>query len=467
MFSETTGTMRYYFLLIFVVGTNISLHASERVKILNYYPDCNYEVIDTINSQLRTTEPESAQTTQKLLNIILDKAKDKGAEALILTNKIYDLIHNDTRHHDKQRHRVRYDAELIKLCGPSTPLTDKQTPYDSTGKKAGVKLSLGTIPGIVIEPILIQPKSRRKHQIQDNAITIDGSVYGVRLGTQYEQALNVLGDPNVELLLYNNELVLGYGRSHWFSFQNNQLVKVTQTPPLLTLTGKNIIPLIDYFDDFQWSIEGKLPYKSTLADLREALKNYTPPTSKKRLKLKEDNTTLLLDLVRCRSKSCLNATIQGFTLISKAFKTSQLGYSNKDFETQFEVISDVISSGEELSWDSLRPRLGSIIGYIYHSAQSKVVLVNPNLTLSIRGDKITEVNVSDDLIEHSSLKKSPWELLSFKQGGDYSELKALFPDDVFDLGYEVSFDKDNYSLTLSFYDDGQTNTLYEMNVAIK
>jgi len=71
--------------------------------ILDYYPNCSFEVIKTASSNKETEQPLANKITQSLFKSLREQAKDSGADALILTarkiNKAKDQ--HDTRRMNK------------------------------------------------------------------------------------------------------------------------------------------------------------------------------------------------------------------------------------------------------------------------------------------------------------------------------------------------------------------------------
>lgn len=416
--------------------------------ILDFYPDCEYQLLESTTIKTRTHTPAEQDTIDKLLSRITRQAVDANADAIILTKRHYKAITGENKNLDGSRQKTYlfgFDAEFIKLCENKSKLTHQRTPFNHKGRASEVALKFQTIstPQLVIDLESKRPK-RLKHSIKQWSVSGSGHFYGSQLGRTIDQVRQVMGDPAIKLILSDGTTVLGYGRHHWLYFQNDLLVTVSTKQNHLSMEGVNKIPHMDSFDEKRWLIEGKYGYKAEW-------NHHVSKTISK-----HQNYNLEMEL----SKPDSNTNVQyiaGYSLaapdttrkISTGIRTNQAKQWNlKGLTTVKNSVDKVITQP---------------VGVIYDGNKTVHYLLDAYTLLTTRSSKLRSMEMSESMIQGST-DKPGWEILGFSYGETYEEASKKFTGDFIDTGYEVYIPYDGFELKLEFYDDVTDKILYKATV---
>ncbi len=304
--------------------------------------------------------------------------------------------------------------------------------------------------------------------IANAVISLNNGIYGAKLGSSYQQTISEFGDPNIELNILENEIIIGYGRHHWFHFQSGKLVKAQTYPPFISLGTLNKIPLLDFFDDYKWMIENKLSYKSNLEEVRSALNIYMPLNKSNQLLIKGQANTLILNfkLDNYRTNGKKNYLLNGFSLQTNDYNAQKVKHLGAQ-EAQYQVIAKAflkLQKNQELNWQELNIEIGKPIGRIALTYYSSLNIYNPHLLIETNSSEWVKVYFMDNLFL-PNVKEYPsvlsWSLLNFKQGKSLEQLRKYFPENVSEREYKVSIDSNRYELSLYFDEINGHNLLYQ------
>lgn len=132
-------TLSFIFLILHS-STSLWAQNNEMLPpILDYYPNCSYDVLDTVKMRVLTVKEPEAEVVTKLLQTIQKKAQLAGADALILINRRV----NGIAGWSSTSAYLSYKAEFIKLCKESNTSDRKLAPVDPQGRENyGVKIAI-------------------------------------------------------------------------------------------------------------------------------------------------------------------------------------------------------------------------------------------------------------------------------------------------------------------------------------
>jgi len=186
-------------------------------SILDYYPNCSYEIIETASSKEETEQPLAIETTQLLLKRLRKQAKSIGANALILTARKTRKSKSafDTAGFGKTKvlYTISYHAELIKSCKEEFGSYKKAAAFNHLGEKI---LSFKNEIQLSAKVVINTEKAKLHRPIVTNQeVSLEHGLYGIKIGSDYQQVIAAFGDPSIQLNLLNNELLVGYGRRFW------------------------------------------------------------------------------------------------------------------------------------------------------------------------------------------------------------------------------------------------------------
>ena len=468
-------------LITFATYTNVK--AEKLPPILDYFPNCEQSKSETIevessislkkgkaqssSQEYAVKESELDEETTILLKTLQTKASAKDANALVLTHRI--LLDNPSRKSNGVL--LKFRAQLISNCSDLTPNTDAPAPVNSLGKR--IMGNYNFKRDMVVQTTIDLSKNLHFPQVTEHTVSIKDGVYGVNLGDSVDKVKKALGDPSVELYILESEIVLGYGRKHWFYFQEGKLAKVDTEAFGLEATLLNEIPLRDFFDDQKWKIDGiyqnKAPSRTIQLDLGLTKQKVQDQTLK--ISNATSNFTYRFFAKADPYSGAKTYFLSGFTLQKIAYKPKpHMSFSGA--KRQFEIINEVkerINNGQKINAPALLKSLGEYAAVINIDNKEKIVVFNPQLAIRVNGDRIERISFSDDFIDMRSspnIKATPWEFGGLKFGQTVQQAKKEMGADGFDLNGSIEFESDYYQVELNYETKEDRKVLYAMNIYI-
>jgi hypothetical protein len=414
---------------------------------------------------------ELAKTTKRLLNQLQQKAIDAGANSVIIMDKkIEDLDVLDEKGGQQQ---ICFFAKLIVQCkqeeiaykmGSPNVIHQKFTAYNHEGVKAK---SMMTFKLASSDSRVGRPK------VINTEISLANGLYGVKLGDSYQQVIKKFGEPNVQLTLLADELIIGYGRHHWLHFQLDKLVKVQSTLPYLSASILNKIPLLDFFDANAWKINNKVGQQALLEDVYSELALDKPLNEKNQLVLNSQDKVLILNFIASKNSHTNEKkyTLGGFSMERSNYKESRM-LPFDDQVIQNEAITQAylaLVSNKDINVNKLAEQLGEVKGRIVLQRGGTMHLYNQHLMLKVNATELVEIHLLEEVFINdnaNSNSKAVWALGDFIQGGSFEQLQKSFPDDAYESNYGIEIPSVGYSLFLLFDDYNNRKPLYEAVISL-
>ena len=397
---------------------------SSDVVVLEYYPDCNYQVLGTVNGQSGISEADYLNSNNALLKRTVPariakgrpaltikelkvRAQQLGADAIAITD------YQGTKERIKltsgkfvraEKHTMR--AEAIKLCGDKLAINtpnDKPVKYNEFSQLS-LEKSLPT--KVALERVEIEPQPipvRSKGLLSEN-IEINGKVLGFHLGTSKRDLFNQLGEPSAIITLSSQQQALLYGRKHLFFFDSDKLVGYEHKSSFLPLHLSNHIEYPVELDEANIVINKELTIGSLLKEVSASIHLKAPMLRKGTLRIQNTKTMTRLSFTRpigargntdnyqLNGISVYQRGYQPFnwqSVVAKAGKTTYLDLQNSLLDSQSNIEkADVIATlglpditikkarlkdtwvyGNELIVDFLR---GTMLKYTLESNSTKL-----------------------------------------------------------------------------------------------
>jgi len=472
------------FLLLFPIA---SMSGEKLPPILDFYPVCQYKTLNTVSVKKRIKDSKSnnsavtvseQQLKEKryaaLLNKLRKKAQEQNADALILVarqNKKSKLINQ------KNTTMLTFEAELVSECNNLSEDTSRPAKFNHKGmvsKKAYFESTKKTAKVETYQILLPVKRLKYRHPvISDKNVSLTDGVYGVKLGFSYQQVLEVLGDPSIQLSIFKNQFVVGYGRHHWFYFQSDKLVKIDTTSSPVSINLVNRISFRDFFDDNLWKIDQRVPHGIPLAKVRKLLSIHSTLSKKNQLVIKQSGRELRLkfDTIKNFGSEKRSYKLDGFSLQTASYRSSAVK-ADVGLAAQYKVIENVLMSldqGEPVDMQPLAKQLGNPVGKIFISGEKQLVIFNPYLVTEIDSGDLSKILLSENLFDSGngpSNKTEPWNIAGFKQGTALEQLRNQLPEDAFEWDGKVEFESDSYQTALTFEQKGKQQVLYEMEISL-
>ncbi|KGJ99072.1 hypothetical protein [Thalassotalea sp. ND16A] len=442
--------------------------------ILDYYPNCDYQILKQHSVSDESENPDSKTFKAKLLKKLGKKARNLGADALILLDK---TVKQTTRQRQftsgrvYKGYKVEYTAEFIKQCEATTSENRKLTPLNRHGEKT---LATNTISQIT-RTINIRFPSKAKltrPSISDSEISLANGLYGVQIGTDFQNVIDTFGAPSVTLKLQQEEFIISYGRSHWLYFQYDRLVKIQSEPPFLSQDTLNMVPLLDFFDN-NWHINNLVKRKANLDDVRTALKINTALNDKNQLIIEDSNNLLALNFAFSKNHHTNNVTtfLQGFSMQAKDYRAAASHQISVNSEQYHEIEQQILKLDHtnEILWQELSRQLGEPLGHITLTADSQLNIYNAHLIVYLKNSELKTIYLNEQVFSEAvvfSDESFVWKLGRFKSGSSLAELSSYFPENAFITDGEVGIETENYSLSLFFDDEDGKFALYQAEIKL-
>jgi len=443
--------------------------------ILNYYPDCSYEIIKTASSTEKTEQPLASKTTQSLFKHLREEAKNVGADALILTarkiNKAKDQHDTHRMTKTKTLYMISYQAELIKSCKGNLGANKKVTAFNHLGEKI---LSFKNEIQLSAKVVINTEKAKLHRPIVTNQeVSLEHGLYGVKIGSDYQQVVAVFGVPSIELNLLHNELLVGYGRRHWLHFQDGELVKIQNKSEYLSQTIINEIPWFDFFDDYSWRINNKITHGDSLNKVKSALNIDTPLNADDQLIIKQKNNTLVLNFIFVKNMETFEReySLHNFEMYQSDYQRNAVVIKDKQ-DSQSTAITqtfEALQQETEIDWQKLKADLGEPMGRITLTANSALLLYNQHLLVNIKKSELNAIHyIKSAFLNNEQLytNNKLWSLGYFKQNSSVKQLKQYFLENNSEYDGEIEMLADDFKLSLYFEDNENSSSLDEAKLII-
>jgi len=266
-------------------NTNTAAKPPTNIHALNYYPDCEFTIVDTIkvhsgivNTDLSPADKRSFQYSEEFAHTVgspaqtfhelQQRAKRNSADAVAVIDYFVDkgdirLAKGKSVYGEK--HTMQ--AELIKLYScPANRINDprgKLVKFNREGKR-NLRDSSKVVANF--DQLLMIDNAATNH-VLSNVINVNQQVLGFDFTMTKKQLVSVLGAPSAMLQTNQDELVLFYGRNYLFMFKGKQFVGFEHARKLLPTHLSNRIPFNEQFDELTPKLNQTFALGSKAADV--------------------------------------------------------------------------------------------------------------------------------------------------------------------------------------------------------
>jgi len=440
--------------------------------ILNYLPNCDYEIVSSTKIKVKTNEPQSEETNKQLLQSLQKRALKNGAEAILLTGK---SIKRKYTHKGMRSsayiftYQLSYEADFINRCEDNKTSNRKLASYDEFGNKTVELKGLNTN----LTPLTITipaPEKLNRPIVVNKSISLSDGLYGIQLNSTLNEVKKAFGTPSVILYINQSDKLISYGRRHWLYFKSDKLKKVQSKSPLLSFTLLNKIPMLDQFDNNRWKLENQLTYGMNLLDVQSYLNNYNKLNPQNQLVIESKNKTLLLNFtldVNSRADS-KNYILDGFEFKLSSFK-DVVPQIKSNASTQYSIISkayEKLQFEQNVDWLQILQNLGEPLGIIQLSMQEQINIYGSQLLINIKKSTPRSIYFSEQVFLNN-LSNNPvaWQIGPYSQGSLLKNVTNSLPETTFNIDNQIEIETDNYSLFL-FFDKSHNDRLYEAKLQL-
>jgi hypothetical protein len=415
---------------------------AQNAQVLGVQPNC---IADTFKSadvkrKLRLKHGKvnlknKNNQLRKAINKLVKQATDKGFEAIVISN--IKTKHPSEGHSGKllsHQFIMEVSADFLTLCDNDKSLSSELTKYDAQGipqfkMATGRKIKKTIVLDIGIEEV-------SKPELTSRVVSSAGEIYGLDLMNSSEQLINSFGTPSFVFTFNQNNKILAYGRTHWFYFTNDKLVKAStaeSNTELFTYELINQIPYEERFDNLTWSVNDVMEKGYELAEGSQAgIENGTNAS------------------IKLHWSNYLNQAhrLVGYEISSSGMRGFDTSFNDQNENEAYDWVNNIID-GTIKPTDIIQASKGTILV----DNRTKRYIYDSRLTFDIKRNKVTQIIIGDALYRTPSATSSkPWRLGDYHQSQTLDDAIAKTSQPMVEYIDEIDVNFDDYTLTLHAYD---------------
>lgn len=444
----------------------LSATARAQAPLLNTFPQCDYQVLDTVIETRKFThestfalQNELPTTFALMVEKFRQRANEIGADAIILIDR--ELFANKQKKGSKIRQstsRISYTAELVKLCTKSNDIALRITPFNNKGEPQK-KIKLGGSMQIEHQFEIGLPGNKKRNMptLASVEVSLSSGLYGAVLGSSYSQVTERFGTPTFDMRVNQSQRIIAYGRKHWLVFEHNQLVQATSRNTWFSNEFVNLLAFDERFEKQPWSIAGKIKENDSLAKALSLLP--IGQTDSKKLSLKGDQAELelLIDYYHDHTGKIAKRYVVGFDLHVVGYQSPSL--PNTDLSDR--VIVNIQGYLNDPNDESLNvEKLGvPPLATAYVDSASSLLLYGANLVVEQTGNTVSKLRFLENVYQGASAA-SPWTFMQTSRDQPLDMVLDSLGDEAFHMDDLVEISGDNFSQNMYFYEaDGEMRLL--------
>lgn len=442
------------------------VNVAELPPVLDFYPNCQYQVIDSKRVAKNFRKPNVIEHQVQIISEIRKRAKEVNADAVILTEK---KIKQGEYHFGpdmEHLYKLSYSAELIRNCDAGDDLS-RPARYNQEGNRVrrveGSRISLTLNSFSKVEEHYTRPA------ISDFSLSLQEGIYGVPLGSTYQQVVAKLGDPSAELFHYDNQRVIGYGRRHWFYFEQDSLVRVQSLKTELSQVISSEIPYWQDYDQHAWLINSKVGKSALLSEVIDQLEldSSTKLNKNSQLVLTDKGNKLVLQFTYSKDPQTNKKrySLSYFDYHVSDYKKAK-ALSDIAIEPLLNQLSQAYSSLDKQPLTSAQLNLSKPLAVIKIEPELQLKLFGNSLLVKQEKQRISQIRLEQGFFEHLQPTELAWALGPYQYGASMNKLSSYFDKSALIMPLDVVLEHDNYTLNLAFDDSDGTPVLYQAKLQL-
>ncbi|XOV78323.1 MAG: hypothetical protein ACFHVJ_15425 [Aestuariibacter sp.] len=421
----------------------------QATEIINAYPNCQAGQAESITFKKEllskngiVSYAEKEKTFKFMRDQLIQKGRDKAADAIILTDKR--VIMPKSRRTGIEADGDLYlslAAELINYCDDDRSLSTNPAPFNREGSKI---LQLGGFSREAMSFTMSQPGEARAEQVSglSNVISLQNGIYGIKLGDSTETVKNQFGFPSAQFNLSDSHILFAYGRAHWLYFQQDKLIAVTTENPWFNQNLLNLIPFDDYFDSKEWILFGEHKSGSVLSQ-SAVRQSGNQQLSSSGYKISD-----------------VEFKLQGFNY--KRRQTNFPSLSALASEGNYEWIAETVLNGKQ-SAATLNKLVTDAAGSIYNDRVSVTHIYDQFLRVETITQEIKEIIIGDSFFKDVETANK-WSFGMFSKDMSIEDCRKILPGDTQQVGDTLLVVTESNQLEFQFYEERGRLMLYQIKL---
>jgi hypothetical protein len=449
--------------------------SSQAPQVLDFYPNCEYKVVDTIkvksrlqpnSNRLSFAADEVTQAHQELLDKLRHEAQEAGTDSIIITER--KLIKPDTESSGLftvKEFYIQLVADLIQTCQADLTQPLRPVPYNSRllGESGiwerSYKISRSFSTPEKVEEV-IPPVSSRE-------VSFKNGIFSLPLGSSYADLIMAFGEPAVEISLNQEDTLFGYGRHHWLVFRGEELFQATSENQWLSYDLLNLIAEDHRFDSKKWQLNNNLGQYFTISQLQALYPTAEIRSEDHSILLTDPKQTLRLSFVEVMGEQPQDQLqLSGFNLYysDKVITADDVVHNDKSIYQSLSKLLQNRSTTKPIdlaSWD-IQP-----MGSITVDTRTKIFIYNNHLFIEMRGNTVSEINFRENLFSSSYVKSSTlWIFQGVTQGQKMDQVKSMLVGDLIEYEDNLQLSSANYFQSYDFYMGDSEYELISLKMSI-
>lgn len=458
-----------YIILIISVFLLVSEVGAEP-QILNYFPSCEYKIIDsiTLKQSLKKNKQSSAEgqlreSTAMLLNRIKKKATENNAVGILLVDKKIVVPSQRTslsltKESSAAEGYILFKAELISGCDGNYQFENKRTKYNSYGdpqRVIAMKTELEQFT-LVLPPISRVKKTMIKPEVSSLNVSFLEGTFGIRVHMLKDEVIETIGSPTSEFQTTANQSVFSYGRNLWVVFENNRVIKVLSRNQWLSNSLVNLLAFDDRITN-KWKIMGIIE-KGMSRDL--LLDTGLGKFVEKHLYVISDasgaSIQIRLGLVIDGDKTGWEVESFSYGLLEQMHlydEKTLLRDTTNLYDVIYNIIQDMSEHGK--AYRALKIDAVPIFRAVDNNGNI-VKAYDNSLSIVFDNNELSSLSISESLFLYGSAKRE-WAFGPFYFNQHEDELREIYGEEIFELGdyWEMFIGDSKYALFFSETENGK------------
>ncbi|GGW81682.1 hypothetical protein [Alteromonas halophila] len=447
-------------LLIPTLLSTVAFNAYSSPEVLNHYPACDYEVLNTTKASQRLkyqgSDSRQAQVDkefQELMGRIKKEAIAANAQGIAITDKEVEPTGPDNA-------TIRVEVEFIGACDAPADGTGEITPYNARGKRQH-SFSMGSYSfdySITLD--LNQGKAQIvETDLGDNVkVGPEIGLYGLKLGASKQQMLDKFGTPTLEFALSEDAQLISYGRDHWLVIKSGKLARVTYGKSLFSRTFINYLPFDERFDDRQWQITPQLSKGAKVA--AEKL-DESPVT------LTKQGETVHVHTDRYLANNQKNEVVKvtGFTLEDDSEPVTMSVPAALMNNKALSFLADTLNNGnvQSIALDDVP---FSSFGRSQPVRRGQYHLFSATTLIETVGKNISKVHVNPGYLAAVEPDEADWQFGDFYFGQSEEDALAVAGDTAFYFDNMLEYERDNYTAKIYLEPHEDSYRVHSMEISV-
>lgn len=411
-------------------------HAFAAIPLYQYYPNCDYQIIDTVKVSVKvyfgagdTFEQSIEKARLKAIDDILELAAQKSADGIILTEKNID-VEEQKNVAPISKNRVSFSAQLVKNCFVNAPLSNNPTPFDEKGlKKQSLQLGTLKLSNVEYKIELNNGSKRIAPELASQTVDLESGVFGLPLGSSVEQSFEHFGTATANFELADSLQLVAYGRDFWLSFVDGKLSSVTNQNQWFTNTFLNMLAFDNRFESQQWQSISKVSRNMPLAQAVKLLE--TQPSSETKIQLQQHG--IQLELI-AEAKRIEKNHKPNYELLY--YQLSQTNYQRQaiqvNLNTQAMTELEQALLQQETPSTTVDTLSALAIGQAWLDKDSRLFIMDNHLVVIINNGLISKIHILESVFNSDVLQKQQkWHFGELHQGLSFKKAAELLGNEVF------------------------------------